>query len=43
MTALMIAADNAHWAIVDGLLQKGADPHAKDEVSCFWRAMTVST
>jgi ankyrin repeat protein len=39
----MMAAVNGHWGVVDGLLRKGADPHAKDEVSCFWRSMTVLT
>jgi hypothetical protein len=39
----MMAAVNGHWGVVDGLLLNGADPHEKDEVSCFWRSMTVLT
>ena len=32
MTALMMAADNGHWDVVDGLLHIGADLHEKDKV-----------
>ena len=40
---LMIAAEKGHNAMVKLLQQKGADPHEKDKVSCFWRSMTVLT
>ena len=33
-TAMMLAAVNGHWGVVEKLLAAGGDVHAKDNVSC---------
>ena len=42
MTALMMAADNGHWAIVDGLLHSGAEPNEEDKVRSAYFGLVVA-
>ena len=42
MTALMMAVDNGHWDVVDGLLHSGADPNEEDKVRSAYFGLAVA-